>query len=138
MMERAARKVSPVTIPSLIGNMCAGLMSIELGARGPNFGLVSACATGTEELGEAAHTIRRGDADVMIAGGSEAAITPFAYASFCAMKAMSTRNDAPERASRPFDRSRDGFIMGEGAGVVVLESLEHARARGARIYCELA
>jgi 3-oxoacyl-[acyl-carrier-protein] synthase II len=99
---------------------------------------VSACATGTHALGEAAHNIRRGDADVMIAGGSEAAITPFAYASFCAMKAMSTRNTTPETASRPFDRNRDGFIMGEGAGVVVLESLEHAQARGARIYCELA
>ena len=131
LAERGPRKVSPFTIPSLIGNMCAGLVAIEYGARGPNFGLVSACATGTHALGEAAHTIRRGDADVMIAGGSEAAITPFAYASFCAMKAMSTRNDAPEKASRPFDRSRDGFIMGEGAGVVVLESLEHARARGA-------
>jgi 3-oxoacyl-[acyl-carrier-protein] synthase II len=138
LAERGARKVSPFTIPSLIGNMCAGLVAIEHGARGPNFGLVSACATGTHALGEAAHTIRRGDADVMIAGGSEAAITPFAYASFCAMKAMSTRNDAPERASRPFDRNRDGFIMGEGAGVLVLESLEHAQARGARIYCELA
>jgi 3-oxoacyl-[acyl-carrier-protein] synthase II len=138
LMERGPRKVSPFTIPSLIGNICAGLVAIEHGARGPNFGLVSACATGAHALGEAAHAIRRGDADVMIAGGSEAAITPFAYASFCAMKAMSTRNDAPEKASRPFEKSRDGFIMGEGAGVVVLESLEHARARGARIYCELA
>lgn len=138
LAERGPRKVSPFTIPSLIGNMCAGLVAIELGARGPNFGLVSACATGTHALGEAAHAIRRGDADVMIAGGSEAAITPFAYASFCAMKAMSTRNDAPQRASRPFDRNRDGFIMGEGAGVLVLESMAHARARGARIYCELA
>ncbi len=138
MFERGPRKVSPFTIPSLIGNMCSGLVAIEFGARGPNFGVVSACATGTHALGEAAHAIRRGDADVMIAGGSEAAITPFAYASFCAMKAMSTRNDTPERASRPFDRNRDGFIMGEGAGVVVLESIEHAQARGARIYCELA
>ncbi len=138
LAERGPRKVSPFTIPSLIGNMCAGLVAIEYGARGPNFGIVSACATGTHALGEAAHAIRRGDADVMIAGGSEAAITPFAYASFCAMKAMSTRNDAPEKASRPFDKNRDGFIMGEGAGVLVLESLEHARARGARIYCELA
>jgi 3-oxoacyl-[acyl-carrier-protein] synthase II len=138
MAKRGPRKVSPFTIPSLIGNMCAGLVAIEYGVRGPNFGLVSACATGTHAIGEAAHTIRRGDADVMIAGGSEAAITPFAYASFCAMKAMSTRNDSPEKASRPFDRDRDGFIMGEGAGVLVLESLEHARARGARIYCELA
>jgi 3-oxoacyl-[acyl-carrier-protein] synthase II len=138
LFERGPRKVSPFTIPSLIGNMCSGLVAIELGARGPNFGMVSACATGTHSLGEAAHAIRRGDADVMVAGGSEAAITPFAYASFCSMKAMSTRNDQPQAASRPFDRNRDGFIMGEGAGVLVLESLEHARARGARIYCELA
>jgi len=138
LAERGPRKVSPFTIPSLIGNMCSGLVAIEYGARGPNFGVVSACATGTHALGEAAHTIRRGDADVMIAGGSEAAITPFAYASFCSMKAMSTRNDTPETACRPFDRGRDGFIMGEGAGVLVLESLEHAQARGARIYCELA
>ncbi len=138
LAERGPRKVSPFTIPSLIGNMCSGLFAIEVGARGPNFGIVSACATGTHALGEAAHAIRRGEVDVMIAGGSEAAITPFAYASFCAMKAMSTRNDAPGQASRPFDRQRDGFVMGEGAGVLVLESLEHARARGARIYCELA
>ncbi len=138
LAERGPRKVSPFTIPSLIGNMCSGLVAIELGARGPNFGVVSACATGSHALGEAAHMIRRGDADVMIAGGAEAAITPFAYATFCAMKAMSTRNDAPEKACRPFDKGRDGFIMGEGAGVVVLESLEHAQARGARIYCELA
>ncbi len=137
LAERGPRKVSPFTIPSLIGNMCAGLVAIEYGARGPNFGIVSACATGTHAIGEAAHAIRRGDADVMIAGGSEAAITPFAYASFCAMKAMSTNNQEPEKASRPFDRNRDGFIMGEGAGVLVLESLDHARLRGARIYCEL-
>jgi 3-oxoacyl-[acyl-carrier-protein] synthase II len=138
LAERGPRKVSPFTIPSLIGNMCAGLFAIEVGARGPNFGIVSACATGTHALGEAAHAIRRGEVDVMIAGGSEAAITPFAYASFCAMKAMSTRNAEPERASRPFDSQRDGFVMGEGAGILVLESLEHAQARGARIYCELA
>jgi 3-oxoacyl-[acyl-carrier-protein] synthase II len=138
LAERGPRKVSPFTIPSLIGNMCSGLFAIEIGARGPNFGVVSACATGTHALGEAAHMIRRGDADVMVAGGSEAAITPFAYASFCSMKAMSTRNDAPEKACRPFDQGRDGFIMGEGSGVLVLESLEHAQARGARIYCELA
>jgi 3-oxoacyl-[acyl-carrier-protein] synthase II len=138
LAERGPRKVSPFTIPSLIGNMCSGLVAIEYGARGPNFGIVSACATGTHALGEAWHAIRRGDADVMIAGGSEAAITPFAYASFCAMKAMSTRNEEPQRASRPFDRNRDGFVMGEGAGVLVIESLEHAQARGARIYCELA
>jgi 3-oxoacyl-[acyl-carrier-protein] synthase II len=138
LAERGPRKVSPFTIPSLIGNMCSGLFAIEIGARGPNFGVVSACATGTHALGEAAHAIRRGEVDVMIAGGSEAAITPFAYASFCSMKAMSTRNDAPEKASRPFDKNRDGFVMGEGSGVLVLESLEHAQKRGARIYCELA
>jgi len=138
LAERGPRKVSPFTIPALIGNMCSGLVAIEFGARGPNFGIVSACATGTHAIGEAAHAIRRGDADVMIAGGSEAAVTPFAYASFCAMKAMSTRNDSPETASRPFDKHRDGFVMGEGAGILVLESLEHAQARGARIYCELA
>jgi 3-oxoacyl-[acyl-carrier-protein] synthase II len=138
LAERGPRRVSPFTIPSLIGNMCSGLVAIEYGARGPNFGIVSACATGTHALGEAAHAIRRGEADVMIAGGSEAAITPFAYASFCSMKAMSTQNEDPARACRPFDQDRDGFVMGEGAGVLVLESLEHARARGARVYCELA
>jgi beta-ketoacyl-acyl-carrier-protein synthase II len=138
MAERGPRKVSPFTIPSLIGNMCSGLVAIEIGARGPNFGVVSACATGTHAIGEAAHAIRRGDVDVMVAGGSEASITPFAYASFCSMKAMSTRNDSPQTASRPFDKERDGFVMGEGAGILVLESLEHAQARGARIYCELA
>jgi len=137
LWERGPRKVSPFTIPALIGNMCAGLVAIEYGARGPNFALVSACATGSHAIGEAAHAIRRGDADVMIAGGSEAAITPFAYASFCAMKAMSTRNDTPQTASRPFEKNRNGFVMGEGAGILVLESLEHAQARGARIYCEV-
>jgi 3-oxoacyl-[acyl-carrier-protein] synthase II len=137
LFERGPRKVSPFTIPGLIVNMCSGLVAIEFGARGPNFGIVSACATGTHALGEAAHAIRRGDAQIMIAGGSEATVTPFAYASFCAMKAMSTRNHEPERASRPFDKGRDGFVLGEGAGIVVLETLEHAQARGAKIYCEL-
>ncbi len=137
LAERGPRKVSPFTIPSLIGNMCSGLIAIDIGARGPNFGVVSACATATHAIGEAMHMIRRGDADVMIAGGAEAAITPFAYASFCSMKAMSTRNDSPATSSRPFSMGRDGFVMGEGAGVLVLESLAHAKARGARIYCEL-
>lgn len=137
LFDKGPRKVSPFTIPSLIGNMCSGLFAIEIGARGPNFGIVSACATGTHAIGEAMHMIKRGDADVMIAGGAEAAITPFAYASFCSMKAMSTRNEDPQHASRPFDLGRDGFIMGEGAGVLVLESYEHAKARGARIYCEI-
>lgn len=138
LFEGGPRKVSPFTIPALIGNICSGLLAIELGARGPNFGVVSACATATHALGEAMHMIRRGDVDVMIAGGAEAAITPFAYASFCSMKAMSTRNDDPATASRPFSLGRDGFVMGEGAGVLVVESLAHAQARGARIYCELA
>jgi 3-oxoacyl-[acyl-carrier-protein] synthase II len=137
LLERGPRKVSPFAIPSLISNMCSGLVAIELGARGPNFGVVSACASSAHAIGEAFHALRRGDADVMIAGGSEAAITPFSYASFCSMKAMSTRNDEPAKASRPFDRNRDGFIMGEGSGILVLETLEHARARGARVYCEL-
>jgi 3-oxoacyl-[acyl-carrier-protein] synthase II len=137
LFDKGPRKVSPFTIPSLIGNICSGLVAIELGARGPNFGIVSACATATHALGEAMHVIRRGDADVMVAGGAEAAVTPFAVASFCSMKAMSTRNDDPKTASRPFSLGRDGFIMGEGAGVLVLESLEHAQKRGAKIYCEL-
>jgi 3-oxoacyl-[acyl-carrier-protein] synthase II len=137
LWDRGPRKVSPFTIPALIGNICAGLVAIEYGARGPNFGMVSACATGTHSIGEAAHAIRRGEADVMIAGGSEATVTSFAYASFGAMKAMSTRNHEPQKASRPFDLGRDGFVMGEGAGILVLESLAHAQARGARIYCEL-
>jgi len=137
LFEKGPRKVSPFTIPSLIGNICSGLIAIDLGARGPNFGVVSACATSTHALGEAFHTIRRGEAEVMVAGGTEASITPFAYAGFCSMKAMSTRNDDPQHACRPFDVGRDGFVMGEGAGVLVLESLEHAQARGARIYCEI-
>ena len=137
LWERGPRKVSPFTITSLISNMCSGLVAIEFGARGPNFCVVSACASSAHAIGEAFHAMRRGEADVMIAGGSEAGITAFSYAAFCSMKAMSTRNDAPEKACRPFDRQRDGFVMGEGAGVLVLETLAHARARGARIYCEL-
>ncbi len=137
LAEKGPRKVSAFTIPSLIGNICSGMIGIDLGARGPNFGIVSACATGTHCLGEAYHAIRRGEADVMVAGGTEAAITPFAYAGFCSMKAMSTNNEDPQHACRPFDVGRDGFIMGEGSGVLVLETLEHAQARGARIYCEL-
>jgi 3-oxoacyl-[acyl-carrier-protein] synthase II len=137
LWERGPRKVSPFTIPSLIVNMCSGLVAIELGARGPNMAVVSACASSAHALGEAFHILRRGEADVMIAGGSEAAITPFSYAGFCSMKAMSTRNDEPHRACRPFEKNRDGFIMAEGAGILVLETLGHARARGARCYCEL-
>jgi 3-oxoacyl-[acyl-carrier-protein] synthase II len=138
LVEAGPRKVSPFAIPALIGNICSGIVAIHLGARGPNFGIVSACATGTHAIGESMHMIRRGDAEVMIAGGTEASITPFAYATFSAMRAMSTRNAAPATACRPFSSGRDGFIMGEGAGVLVLESLAHAKKRGARIYCEIA
>ena len=137
LMERGPRKVSPFMIPALISNMCGGLVAIELGARGPNFCVVSACATATHAIGESLRMIRGGEADVMVCGGAEAAITPLAYAGFCSMKAMSTNNDNPQKASRPFDLNRDGFIMGEGAGILVIESLEHALARGAHIYCEL-
>ncbi|MFH1499627.1 MAG: beta-ketoacyl-ACP synthase II [Verrucomicrobiota bacterium] len=136
-VDGGPRKVSPFTIPALISNICSGMIAIELGARGPNFGVVSACATGTHAIGEAMHMIKRGDADIMLAGGTEAAVTPFGYASFCSMKAMSNRNDDPATACRPFSMGRDGFVMGEGAGVLVLESLEHAQKRGARIYCEV-
>jgi 3-oxoacyl-[acyl-carrier-protein] synthase II len=126
-------------IPSLIANIASGVVAIEVGARGPNFGIVSACASGTHSIGEAFHMLRDGDSDVMLAGGSEAAITELGYAGFCSMKAMSTSyNDTPQTASRPFDKSRDGFIMGEGSGILVLETLEHAKARGATIYCEIS
>jgi 3-oxoacyl-[acyl-carrier-protein] synthase II len=138
LMTRGPRKVSPFMIPSLISNMCSGLVAIDLGARGPNFSIVSACATATHAIGESMRMIRRGEADVMVCGGAEAAITPLAYAGFCSMKAMSTNNDNPQKSSRPFDLNRDGFIMAEGAGILVLESLGHAQARGAHIYCELA
>ncbi len=138
LLERGPRKVSPFMIPALISNMCGGLVAIELGARGPNFGVVSACSTATHAIGESLRMIRRGEADVMVCGGAEAAITPLAYAGFCSMKAMSTNNENPSKASRPFDLNRDGFIMGEGGAILVIESLEHALARGAHIYCELA
>ncbi|MBC9889087.1 MAG: beta-ketoacyl-ACP synthase II [Opitutae bacterium] len=135
---RGPRRVSPFMIPMLIANMGCGVVAIEHGAKGPNFGIVSACTTGTNAIGEALRHIRYGDADVMIAGGSEATITRLSYAGFCQMKAMSTANHDPEKASRPFDLERDGFVMGEGAGVLILESLEHALRRGAPILCELA
>ena len=139
LYEGGPRKVSPFMIPSLIANIASGVVAIEVGARGPNYGIVSACASGTHSIGEAYHMLRDGDADIMLAGGSEAAITELGYAGFCSMKAMSTSyNDAPQTASRPFDQGRDGFIMGEGSGVLVMETLEHAQARGATIYCELA
>jgi 3-oxoacyl-[acyl-carrier-protein] synthase II len=137
LIEGGPRKVSPFMIPALISNMASGVIGIELGAMGPNFSIVSACATGAHAIGESLKTLRLGEADVMIAGGSEATITSLSYAGFCSMKAMSTNNDDPEHASRPFDLNRDGFVMGEGAGVVVLETLEHAKKRGAKIHCEL-
>lgn len=136
--EMGPRKVSPFMIPSLIANSASGIVAMEIGAMGPNFSVVSACATGTHAIGESMLHLQTGTVDIMIAGGSEAAVTPLGYAGFCNMKAMSTSsNDEPERASRPFDMKRDGFIMGEGSGIVVLETLEHAQARGANIYCEL-
>ncbi len=138
LMERGPRKVSPFMIPALISNMCSGLVAIELGARGPNFSIVSACATATHAIGESLRMIRGGEADVMVCGGAEAAITPLAYAGFCSMKAMSTNNENPRKSSRPFDLNRDGFIMAEGSGILVIESLEHALARGAHIYCDIA
>jgi 3-oxoacyl-[acyl-carrier-protein] synthase II len=138
LMERGPGRVSPFLIPGMIADMGAGMVSILLGARGPNSCVVSACATGAQNIGEAYHTIRRGDADAMIAGGAEAAITPLGMAGFCAARAMTTRNAEPERASRPFDADRDGFVMAEGSGVLILESLDTALARGASIYAELA
>ena len=136
--EMGPRKVSPFMIPSLIANSASGIVAMEIGAMGPNFSVVSACATGTHAIGESMLHLQSGTVDIMIAGGSEAAVTPLGYAGFCNMKAMSTSsNDEPERASRPFDMKRDGFIMGEGSGIVILETLEHAQARGANIYCEL-
>ena len=139
MFKMGPRKVSPFMIPSLIANIASGVVAIEIGARGPNYGIVSACSTATHTIGESFRILREGEADIMIAGGSEAAITELGYAGFCSMKAMSTLyNDTPTRASRPFDKGRDGFVMGEGAGVLILETLEHAQARGARIYAEIS
>ena len=139
LIERGPSRVSPFTIPSLIANIASGVVAIEFKAKSVNYGVVSACASGSHSLGEAMRHIRDGHADVMLSGGSEAAITRLSYAGFCNMKAMSSDfNDTPEKASRPFDKLRDGFVMGEGSGVLVIEELEHAKARGARIYCELA
>jgi 3-oxoacyl-[acyl-carrier-protein] synthase II len=130
-------RVSPFVVPMLIINMASGLVSMRFGAKGPNSSVVTACATGNHAIGDAFKIIERGDADVMIAGGAEAMIVPLTIAGFCSMKAMSTRNDEPEKASRPFDAGRDGFVCGEGAGIVVLEALEHAARRDARIYAEI-
>ncbi|MBU8933661.1 MAG: beta-ketoacyl-ACP synthase II [candidate division Zixibacteria bacterium] len=130
-------RVSPFFIPMMIIDMCAGLVSIRYGFRGPNYATVSACASSAHAILDAMHIIKRGDADIMLAGGAEASITPTAVAGFCQAKAISTRNDEPEKASRPFDVGRDGFVMGEGSAMLLLESLEHAQARGAEIYGEV-
>ncbi|MEI8340247.1 MAG: beta-ketoacyl-ACP synthase II [Verrucomicrobiota bacterium] len=138
LMTKGPKRVSPFMIPMMINNMASGLISIEFGLSGPNFATVSACATACHAIGEAWRMIRYGEADAFLAGGAEATVVPLGMAGFSAMKALSTRNDEPHRASRPFDKDRDGFVMGEGAGIIVLEELEHATKRGARIYCELA
>ncbi len=136
LLERGPRRVSPLLIPKLMANAAAAQVSIVYGLRGPNSATVTACASAAHAIADAANSIRRGEAEVMIAGGAEAAISPLSLAGFCAQKALSRRNDAPEKASRPFDLHRDGFVMGEGAGIIVLEELEHAKSRGARIYAE--
>jgi len=137
MLARGPKRVSPFTIPAMIANMAAGNVAIYTGAKGPNKSIVTACAAGTHSIGDAMQTIQLGKADVMITGGAEACITKFAMNSFANMKALSTRNDEPTKASRPFTADRDGFVMGEGAGILILEDLEHAKARGARIYAEV-
>jgi 3-oxoacyl-[acyl-carrier-protein] synthase II len=138
LMNKGASRVSPFMVPMMIVNMASGLISIEYGFEGPNFSIVSACATSANSIGEAWRMIRCGEAEVFLAGGCEAVVCPLGIGGFCAMRAMSTRNNEPERASRPFDRDRDGFVMGEGGGILILEEYEHARKRGAKIYCELA
>lgn len=138
LMNKGPGRISPFMIPMMINNMASGLISMEFGLAGPNFATTSACATACHAIGEAWRMIRFGEADAFLAGGAEATIVPLGLAGFGAMKALSTRNDEPHRASRPFDKDRDGFVMGEGAGVIMLEELEHAKKRGARIYCELA
>ena len=138
LRERGARRVSPFLIPRLIANIAPGEIAIRWGFTGPNYAVSSACATSNHAIGDSLRMLRYGDADVILAGGSEAAITPLGFAGFCSARTLSTRNDAPEKASRPFDKDRDGFVMGEGAGIVVLETLEHAQARGAKIYAELS
>jgi 3-oxoacyl-[acyl-carrier-protein] synthase II len=137
LVERGHRKVSPFFIPSIIVNLAGGQISIRTGAGGPNWAPVSACATGNHAIGESLRCIQHGDADIVICGGAEATITPLGIVGFVASRALSERNDAPEKASRPFDKDRDGFVAGEGSGLLILEELEHAKARGARIYCEV-
>ena len=137
LLSKGPRKVSPFTIPMMIANMAAGLTAIHTGAKGPNSCTVTACAAGSHAIGDAFRLIQGGYADAMICGGAEAAVTPLSFAGFCSAKALSTRNDDPTHASRPFDRDRDGFVMGEGSGILFLEELEHALARGAKIYAEI-
>jgi 3-oxoacyl-[acyl-carrier-protein] synthase II len=137
LLTKGPSRNSPFTIPMLISNMASGLISMEYGLQGPNMCIVTACATSNNAIGESWRIIKFGDADIFLAGGSEASVVAIGLAGFSAMKALSTRNDEPERASRPFDRDRDGFVISEGAGIVVVEELEHAKARGAKIYCEL-
>jgi 3-oxoacyl-[acyl-carrier-protein] synthase II len=137
LMQKGPDRSSPFMIPQMIVNMASGLIAIEHGMKGPNFCVVSACASGAHSIGEAARKIQYGEADVMLAGGTEAVICPLGIAGFSAMRAMSTRNDDPTKASRPFDKDRDGFVMGEGAGIVLIEEYEHAVKRGAKIYCEV-
>ena len=137
LLTKGPTRNSPFTIPMLIGNMASGVISMEFNLRGPNLCIVTACATSNNAIGESWRIIKFGDADIFLAGGSEASIVEIGLAGFSAMRALSTRNDEPERASRPFDRDRDGFVISEGAGIVVVEELEHAKARGAKIYCEL-
>jgi 3-oxoacyl-[acyl-carrier-protein] synthase II len=137
LLNKGPGRISPFTIPMLISNMASGLISMEFGLKGPNLCIVTACATSNNAIGESWRIIKFGDADVFLAGGSEASIVTIGVGAFAAMKALSTRNDDPHGASRPWDRDRDGFVMSEGAGVVVVEELEHAKARGAKIYCEL-
>jgi 3-oxoacyl-[acyl-carrier-protein] synthase II len=137
LLEKGPKRVSPFFIPMMIANMASGQISMITGAKGPNSTAVTACATGTHSIGDSFKLIQRGDADVMICGGAEATIRPTGLAGFCALRAMSTRNEEPEKASRPFDIDRDGFVMGEGSGILVLEELEHAKKRGARIYAEV-
>ena len=137
LQEKGPGRISPFFIPMMIVNMATGMISMRLGAKGPSNATVTACASGANAIGDAFRILSHGDADVMIAGGAEAPISPISVAGFASMKALSTRNDSPEGASRPFDADRDGFVIGEGAGVVVLEELSHAQARGAKIYCEI-
>ncbi len=137
MMDKGPGRISPFTVPKLMGNAGSGNIAIIWGLKGPNFGVVTACASATNSIGEAYRIITRDEADLMVSGGSEAALTRIGLASFCALKGLSTRNDDPEHASRPFDKDRDGFLLSEGAGVVVIEELEHAKKRGAKIYAEL-